>query len=55
MGIISLIPQVEPATRLLPLVYILSIAVLTDHYYNRNNDDVERVVMQFRVSLNSYT
>jgi hypothetical protein len=45
---------VGSATRLLPSTYLLSIAVLTDYYYNRNKDDVERIVMHSRVSSNSY-
>jgi hypothetical protein len=44
----------DPTTRLLPPFYSLSRTVLTDHYYNRNKVDVEGVVMQTRVSSNSY-
>jgi hypothetical protein len=33
---------------------MLSIVVLTDYLHDRNKDDVERVVMHPRVSLNSY-
>jgi hypothetical protein len=54
MGIIFLISRVETATQLQLLVYILSTVVLTDHYYSRNNSDVEGVVMQTRVSSNSH-
>jgi hypothetical protein len=42
-------------TRLLPSTCLLSIAVLTDHYYNWNKGDDEGVIMQTRVSSNSYT
>jgi hypothetical protein len=44
----------EPTTRLLSRVYMLSIVVLMDYHHNRNKDDVERVVMHSRVTLNSY-
>jgi hypothetical protein len=33
---------------------MLSIVVVTDYHHDRNHDDVERVVMHCRVSLNSY-
>jgi hypothetical protein len=45
---------VGSTTCLLLSTYLLSIVVLTDHYYNRNKDDVERVVIHSRVSSNSY-
>jgi hypothetical protein len=45
---------VEPATQLLPCFYKLSIAVLMDFHHDNIKDDMERVVMQSRVSLNSY-
>jgi hypothetical protein len=38
----------------LPSTCLLSIAVLTDYYYNRNKDDVERIVMHSMISSNSY-
>jgi hypothetical protein len=41
-------------TGLLMSTCLLSIAARTDYYYNRNKDEVERVVMHFRVSSNSY-
>jgi hypothetical protein len=45
---------VKPATRLLPWVYILSIAVLIDYNHNRNKGGVERIIMQSRVLSNAY-
>jgi hypothetical protein len=53
-GIEALISFVEHATRLLPLVYILCIAILMDYHHDRVKGDMERVVMHSRVSLNSY-
>jgi hypothetical protein len=33
---------------------LLSIAILTDLHHNSIKDDLKRVVMHFRVSINSY-
>jgi hypothetical protein len=33
---------------------LLSIAILTDLHHDSIKDDLERVVMHFRVSINSY-
>jgi hypothetical protein len=41
---------VEPATRLLPWFYKLSITVLMDFHHGRIKDDMERIVMQSTVS-----
>jgi hypothetical protein len=43
----------ELATRLLPWFYQLSIALLTDFHHDRINGDIEHVVMNFRVLINS--
>jgi hypothetical protein len=53
-GIKVLIKEVEPATQLLALVYILSIASLMNYHHDRHKNNVERVVTHSRVSLNSY-
>jgi hypothetical protein len=53
-GIKALISRVEPATRLLSWFYQLNIALLTDYHHDRIKGDMERVVMHYRVSLNSY-
>jgi hypothetical protein len=45
---------VEPATRLLPWFYQLSIALVTNFHHDKIKGDMERIIMHSRVSLNSY-
>jgi hypothetical protein len=45
---------VKPTTRVLPELYPLCIALLTDYHHDRIKGATKRVVVHSRVSLNSY-